>query len=834
MKFSNWILLLLLLYSSHIEAQYSSQQNSVWTFGLGAGINFNTTPATSFNSNINTSEGCASVSDARGQLLFYTDGQTVHDKLGNIMPNGTGLSIVSTASTSQATVVAPVIGYPGQYYIFSLDPYLSSTNYCKLQYAILDMHLNAGLGDIISKNNLLDSNLSEKMITVQGNNCNLWLIVHKKDIGQFKCYELSASGISDAPVLSNVGTFNTVDCYTVGVLKVSPNRTKIVSQSYNIGSIGSTNDCGTELYDFNPSTGVVSNCRVLDSTNTQYGAEFSPDNNKLYCNEVLITGSRIVQYNLSSEIAEDIIASKTTIYNNPSGVYSDLKLAIDNKIYLNGTDLLTSSGKLDCIFLPNYPGALCNYIPNAITLSTASSAQIGLPNTFNSVLVQDSQYTSHVLNPCISSDASTYISSPIEGSVYEWSDGQNSPNRIITAYGDYLVKVTKDCTVYFDTLHVIPGIPDTIKHIKDTTVCSAYGSIELHTSGSYQNNLWNNSATTATITVSNTGIYWVNNFDACNNLVSDTFVILYVPADTLTHNDTTSICDGVIGSVTLSATTGYSEYLWQNGSTASTYNAHVTGTYWVMCASFCKWSFDTIIVEPPALYFYLGADTFICDSTIISYSNPSPNHHLLWSTASTANSITAYEAGTYYLTVSDENCSYTDTINIYKDNFSLKIPDTTYCIDAPFVYAVNVNSPNGWTVNWNDNNSSRLRYFSTEGTYWLEATRANCIVLDTFTISSIQCNCWITIPNAFTPNNDNINDYFHPLIEDACGISDYKLDIFNRWGELVFSTNDFTKGWDGIYKGSISDLGTYMYTLQYKIGNQKKEISRKGDLTLIR
>jgi gliding motility-associated-like protein len=88
----------------------------------------------------------------------------------------------------------------------------------------------------------------------------------------------------------------------------------------------------------------------------------------------------------------------------------------------------------------------------------------------------------------------------------------------------------------------------------------------------------------------------------------------------------------------------------------------------------------------------------------------------------------------------------------------------------------------------------------------------------------------IDIPNAFSPNSDNSND---ELFVIGAGITEMNLKIFNRWGELVFETEDQTIGWDGTYKGEPQELDVYVYTLNAVLDTGDK-VSKKGNITLLR
>lgn len=98
--------------------------------------------------------------------------------------------------------------------------------------------------------------------------------------------------------------------------------------------------------------------------------------------------------------------------------------------------------------------------------------------------------------------------------------------------------------------------------------------------------------------------------------------------------------------------------------------------------------------------------------------------------------------------------------------------------------------------------------------------------------SNVSSNCGFYVPNAFTPNNDNLNDYFYPVPLSNCVLSKYSLSIFNRWGELVFqSTSPYGK-WDGKFKNQDCPVGTYFYFLKYSFSGQNEE-TKKGDIEML-
>jgi gliding motility-associated-like protein len=99
---------------------------------------------------------------------------------------------------------------------------------------------------------------------------------------------------------------------------------------------------------------------------------------------------------------------------------------------------------------------------------------------------------------------------------------------------------------------------------------------------------------------------------------------------------------------------------------------------------------------------------------------------------------------------------------------------------------------------------------------------------DEILVKETACN--ILFPSAFTPNNDGKNDLFKALGKDE--LNEFNLVVFDRWGQKVFSTNDFTKGWDGHFKGKLLGMGVYAWYCTFKKTNTY--ITKKGTVLLIR
>ncbi|MFM2048951.1 MAG: hypothetical protein RI955_1499, partial [Bacteroidota bacterium] len=350
----------------------------MWCFGSHCGLDFNTNPPAIFTNSINAIEGCASISDKiTGQLLFYTDGGSVWNKNHLLMPSVINGTLGGSTSTTQSAIIVPDPSSVSKYFIFTCDFQAHSKG---LQYVKIDMSLNGGLGDIVSSPIQLITPISEKLTaTINSNGYDYWIIVHQWNTASFYVYPLTNIGVG-APVISTIGSIHSMGGFNVnsiGYMKLSPNGKKI-ALAISILNI-------VEIFDFNQSTGIISNPISDNSYGTTlnvdlYGLSFSPNSNVLYVSQS--NNQAIYQYNLASGINAAILSSKTKV-DSLLGHISALQLAPDGKIY----GAIYNSQQLIKISNPNLLGTACNLIHNAVTFPLSQTIKHGLPNVFENIFV---------------------------------------------------------------------------------------------------------------------------------------------------------------------------------------------------------------------------------------------------------------------------------------------------------------------------------------------------------------------------------------------------------------------------------------------------------------
>ena len=173
------------------------------------------------------------------------------------------------------------------------------------------------------------------------------------------------------------------------------------------------------------------------------------------------------------------------------------------------------------------------------------------------------------------------------------------------------------------------------------------------------------------------------------------------------------------------------------------------------------------------------------------------------------------------------NCAVSDTIIIHmvpnidlgRDQSLCFQPEDTLAIDGEAMWYL-----------WSTGETTPEIVVTEPGTYWLTAFRNNCLMTDTVKVVGGFISLYI--PNAFTPDNNSLNDYFRAYGE---GITAFDMKIYDRWGEQLFTTTDMNFGWDGRYKGNKVPLGVYVWVITYKtVCEGNWDMKRYGEVMLVR
>lgn len=384
---------------------------------------------------------------------------------------------------------------------------------------------------------------------------------------------------------------------------------------------------------------------------------------------------------------------------------------------------------------------------------------------------------------------------------------------------------------YFFVDDVLVTLADSAIYLKDTAICDlTYTILGPVGADGYE---WSTGDTSLNLTVAESGDYWVNINTPCG-ILSDTATITFITVAADYTSENILICESEFP-YEISAPGGYSSWLWSTGETTENITITEPGVYIVESLVECGVLTDTITVEavvPPGLD--LGNDTLICGEQPYDFVLDAGAGFLsyAWSTGDNTQSITITEPGTYSLDAATPCALLTDELTVTGDPYA----DVEYFIGNDTSLCQNysggalfLSAPSGLpNYLWNTGSTAQSISVNQEGLYWVESTGMPCGDMQDSILISI-CND-VFLPNAFSPNGDGINDVIYII-----GLQPQNLisfTIYNRWGEIVFETNNITDSWDGIFNGLESPMGVYAWTVQYETGGVKQ--MQSGNITLVR
>ena len=441
---------------------------------------------------------------------------------------------------------------------------------------------------------------------------------------------------------------------------------------------------------------------------------------------------------------------------------------------------------------------------------------------------------------------------------YRWQDGSTSQTFMVNGVsGEYYVEAIDSCNnVFTDTIHLnYRSAADFSVSPTDTTVCANSPVNLLATGGDTY--AWTPATYLNAVNISNpvamptlSTVYSVLISDTvCNRTEQLTVNINIDPVPSLELGADSTICDGAV--ITLDAGAGFRTYVWQDGSTSRTYTVNAqSGEYYVRAIDNCNNVLsDTIRLD------YRSATAFTVSPIDTSYCEPSQINFLAtggdtyrWTpnTYLDADNIsnpvgTPTSSIAYSVLISDTVCHRTEqrTVNITID----PVPDVTVSKSNDITCAVaaaQLVATGGSRYQWspaatlsNDTIANpvarpgatttyTVRVYNTLGCY-----KDDSVKVDFYKTGSSE----ILAPTGFTPNGDGKNDVFRLK---SSGQNTIKVfSVFNRWGELVFTTTDASKGWDGRFKGKLQEAGAYYWFVQAS-NPCDGEFMRKGHVILIK
>ncbi len=574
---SSFLFVLFFLVSS---LAFGQKETAYWYFGSRAGLWFNPTapqPVYLNNSKMKALEGCATISDSLGFLLFYTAGDTVFNRFHNKMNNGFPLSGHQSASQSSIIVEQP---YTNLHYLFTVDA-LGGVN--SLKYSVINQAANNYQGSVLAKNITVPGlgpqlPVSEKITAVDhGYTRDVWVITHGSGSqnDSFYAYKLTMAGIMP-PVVSKVGISHAgsyPNYNTIGYMKASPDGRKLAVAIQELNLI--------EIYDFNDSTGVVSNPIRIPGMVRAYGLEFSRDCSKLYAS-VQGSTAEIFQFNLEAGAGhpDSIRNSRIRIGTTMSIYAAALQLANTGRIYVANTDIPPTNRLLTVINQPDSSARKVGFQMNFQALSPNPGSPIrsehGLPNFNQSYLWLPSIRPK---NLCIGEQTlfSIYRPRPFKSVLWNFGDSLSgaanistslNPIHQFTSSGTYQVTLTvvlMNNRTRSITLPVQISPMPVVNLGPDQEMCASGSKLVLSVPASTDKRLWSIGTDSSFATISRPGIYWIDVWNKNNCKTRDSIIIKAIPGPAIFSQKVVETCPFRL--VKLSTSFKSATYKWSTGST---------------------------------------------------------------------------------------------------------------------------------------------------------------------------------------------------------------------------------------------------------------------------
>ena len=855
---------------------YAQREAANWYFGNNAGLDFNSgTPEVLLDGQIKTAEGCEAFSDANGNLLFYTEGNSVWNRFHQIMPNGTGLN--GSFSTTQSALVIPNPLNNGLYYVFTPDDVLAyrrdSPN--GFNYSVIDMSADIGRGDVIQKNVDLLPQASENVSAVLGDTGDYYWVVTFYE-NKFYSYRVDGSGVNNTAVISTVGP--NIDDFNNfrGAIKIAPNGSKIAMASTVIEPQYTSS---LYLFDFNNSNGQVSNPVDLSGENIYYGVEFSPNSKMLYASgrrivdfdgELSLVGLEIEQFDLQ---APNIISSKYLLGQISSPIIIEaggsLQLGLDKKIYHS-----VPSTALTVIRTPNLSGFDADIRIFEVDLGGRTSTY-GLPPFIQSLF----ETIVEIENFCEGDTTvfTTETNSQIQGISWNFDDpasGANNtssdfnPTHVFSSAGVYSVtlEVTYDngLTREFIEFVEIAEIPDVVGEVT-LSQCDTDGNEDGITRFNLDEavHLFNNGNPDIR------GVYFetfddmiqnVNQLDPlgyqnqfngqrifarafenseCFSMIE---IILQVePQTDLGNYRTIEICDveslGLASIVEVEPIRNDLQLDFGDGFDISLYRTKEDAQ--LEQEPVLEEEILFAFIDELVIYFRvesnnnctaLGRVSLVFNFTpeieeevLLELCNgtadleaPAGFDNYTWSTGAMGPSTTVASTGIYSVSFTSGICTYEQTFRV-EESLSLEIEDiivTDFSRNNRIeVVVVNPGPEVQYSIdNGNSYQSNPIFFNVNPGLYDIRVSN-NCIELSDMVIVG-------GINTFFTPNNDGRNDFW--TLSNAEYFPKFQISIFNRYGALLNTFGDQQPGWDGTWRNRPMPSDDYWFTLVFETGRTIK------------
>ncbi len=419
--------------------------------------------------------------------------------------------------------------------------------------------------------------------------------------------------------------------------------------------------------------------------------------------------------------------------------------------------------------------------------------------------------------------------------------GIESLNYVVKQTGSYSVEINLGGCTYSDHISVEVYSVERFSLGGDTTIC-VDDNLIIGTNKVYDNYSWlPNGESTSNIEVRELGDYVLTVYDmGCS--FSDTIRVNTDSIPDMNLGPDSSFCGQVMIVLNIKVPGG-GDYKWSDGTTNPTKAITLPDEYWAQISRNGCITSDTVEffeLEQPKLF--MGQDVIMCfgDTVLLApdviYSKPEELSYL-WNTGAAQQRIFVSDTGQYSLLVSNQLCLVEGSISVGFPNVTTISERYSICQGISEEVTVDLSCDICSHVLWSDGDNSFERSFEEPSSLGVE-------IFDFYGCSSVyhivvesdvsgDCASDFYVPNAFTPDGDGFNDEFYP-VTIAHFIAEYRLEIFNRWGELIFESHDLDKKWDGTFDGTMVQQGVYNWKITYRLKDTADNKLLFGTAVLLR
>ena len=401
------------------------------------------------------------------------------------------------------------------------------------------------------------------------------------------------------------------------------------------------------------------------------------------------------------------------------------------------------------------------------------------------------------------------------GASYLWSTNDVTPTLSTGAAGQVWVQVTNNVgCISSDTAFVTIDNP-MVSLGNDTAFCDGGAAVYDGTTANVTYS-WNTGSTQPIITADSSGLYilTITSTQSVCQFV-DSVVVTEWPLPPVAFSAPADICSDVPFFLTPQASTAVS-YDWNTTEVTASIPITATGNYTVTVtdANGCEntASHNITVFDPPVLNI---ADSAICYGESAIFDAQASQYPLMWSTGETTPTINLAVGGNYFVTATNGPCSVIDSFDLTVH--ALPVPvlseDTTLCPGLfPDILTLVAGDPAN-TYAWSNGVTDSAIVVQYAGSYSVTITNPEgCSIVDVITVNEV-CPAALWVPNSFTPDKDGVNDFFFAVGQN---IEEFDMQIYDRWGQLVYEADGLDQAWDGTFNGLPVQQDVYVWKIVYR------------------